>query len=366
MSDIRPASPDESLAAKASPARLDFFCQDAPEEGTLTELADGLFWLRMPLPMTGLDHINLYVLRDGDGWTIVDTGIGSKANKDVWKKVLSDELGGKPVKRVICTHLHPDHTGLAGWLCKKFEAPLLMTRAEYFLCRLLAADTGKPAPQFAIDFYHRAGLDENQLEFYKARFGGFGKAITPLPVGYTRIKHGDILTIDGKPWEIVEGSGHSPEHACLYNRERNIALTGDQLLPNISSNVSVWPTEPEGNPLQEWIDSCYRLCEVFDEDTLVAPAHGIPFRGAVRRLQKLIEHHEKALRRLHAFCDTPKQATDCYSVLFRRRINDGNRIMAVGESVAHLNCLLERGLVTRLIADGGQYLYVSTGDYVPS
>jgi len=307
--------------------------------------------------MMGLNHINLWILKDGKGWAIVDTGIGSRQSKEIWKTAFAGIMEGRTVTQVIATHLHPDHTGLAGWLCRKFDAPLVMTRGEYFLCRLMAADTGNPAPQQGIDFYKRAGFTDAQIELYKQRFGGFGKAITPMPEGFHRIQDGDTRQINGEDWTVLVGSGHSPEHACLFNEKHNICLTGDQLLPNISSNVSVWPTEPESNPMQEWIDSCHMLIEKLPEDVLICPAHGIPFRGAHRRLAKLIEHHEKALNRLLDFCKTPRVSTQVYSCLFRREINDGNRIMAVGESIAHLNCLVARGDMTRRLNHFGQFEY---------
>ena len=336
---------------------LEFVVDTAPDSGSATELAPGVFWLRFPLPMSGLNHINLWALRDGDGWVIVDTGIADKVSREIWTKHFRELLGGRPVNRVICTHLHPDHTGLAGWICRKFGAPLLMTRGEYFLCRLMAADTGKAAPEEGIRFYRKCGFTDEQIDLYKLRFGGFGKAIKPLPQSYDRLVDGELGKIGGREWRIVIGSGHSPEHACLYCPELNLALTGDQLLPNISSNVSVWPTEPEGNPLEEWIQSCHKLRDEFPEDILIGPAHGIPFRGAHRRLSKLIEHHEKALNRLAEHCRTPRLATGVYSALFRREINDSNRIMAVGESVAHLNCLRARGVISRRLNDRGQFTY---------
>ncbi len=338
---------------------LRFITDDKPEAGEVREVADGVYWLRFPLPMQGLNHINLWALRDGDGWVIVDTGIGSSVSKDIWRGHFEKLMGGRPVNRVIVTHLHPDHCGLAGWICRKYGAPLVMTRGEYFLCRLMAADTGRVAPQEGLNFYKKAGYTDEQLELYKTRFGGFGKAITPLPHSYDRIVEGDTGMINGRKWQVIIGSGHSPEHAVLWCPELKLCLSGDQILPNISSNVSVWPTEPEANPLQDWIDSCKKLKTVLPEDTLVCPAHGIPFYGAHRRLDKLIEHHEKALDRLYEHCLTPRLSTEVYPVLFRRTINDGNRIMAVGESVAHLNCLRRRGRLSRRLNDAGQFTYKS-------
>ncbi len=356
------ASPDQSLTQPTdnSSPLLRFFVDVKPETGSVTRINDDVFWVRMSLPMKGLDHINLYFLRDGESWAVVDTGIGSKDSMAIWQDVFDNHMDGQPVSRVIVTHLHPDHSGLAGWMCRKFGAPLLMTRDEYFLCRLMAADTGNPAPREGIEFYERAGFTHEQIENYKTRFGGFGKAISPMPHGYHRMQDGQSLLIHGREWQIIVGAGHSPEHACLWCPELNVCLTGDQLLPNISSNVSVWPTEPECNPLEYWISSCKKLKRALPENVLVLPAHGIPFTGAHRRLDKLIRHHERALERLYDFCKTPKLSTEVYPALFRTKITDGNRLMAVGESIAHLNCLTARGKMTRRISDAGHYTYKST------
>ena len=353
---------DQSLAEPkdTSSPLLKFFQDEPPLPGEVTKIAEGIYWLRMALPMKGLDHINLWFLKDHDSWVVIDTGLGSRDSKGHWEKVFENEMGGRGVNRVIVTHLHPDHSGLAGWMCRKFGVPLLMTRGEYFLCRLMAGDTGKPAPPASIEFYERAGFTDEQMELYKARFGTFGKAISQIPHGYQRIEDGDSIDIDGREWKVVVGSGHSPEHACLWCPELSICMTGDQLLPNISSNVSVWPTEPEANPLEDWISSCHKLKNVLPEDTLICPAHGIPFTGAHRRLDKLIYHHERALERLHELCTEPKLSTEVYSALFRRQITDMNRLMAVGESIAHLNCLIGRGLMTRRLNDAGQFIYKST------
>ena len=223
---------------------LNFIIEEAPKSGSATEIADGVFWLRFDLPMKGLDHINLWALRDGDEWVVVDTGIGNKASKNIWQNHFSTLMKGQSVNRVVCTHLHPDHTGLAGWICKKFDAPPLMTRDEYFLCRLMAADTGQVAPSEGISYYKKAGFTEQQIELYKTRFGGFGKAITALPHSYDRLIENDKIVINNMDWQVIVGSGHSPEHACLYSQELNLCLTGDQLLPNISSNVSVCQQSP--------------------------------------------------------------------------------------------------------------------------
>ncbi|HHL42170.1 MAG TPA: MBL fold metallo-hydrolase, partial [Hellea balneolensis] len=321
---------------------MKYIQEQDPDIGEVTQIAPGVYWLRQALPFSGLNHINLYMIEDGDGWVIVDTGLGMKAAMDVWERAFDGVMHNRPVTKVVVTHLHPDHSGLAGWLCRRFDAPLYMSRGEYFLCRLMAADTGNPAPQEGIDFYRRAGFNEEQIEHYKAMFGGFGKAISPLPHSYHRLQDGDVLSIGGRDWHIVMGAGHSPEHACLWQKDADVFLSGDQILPHISSNVSVWPTEPDGDPLSEWIAACQKLEHMLNPETLICPAHGIPFRDGLKRLNHLSQKHERALSRVLDHFDTPKLATEAYPMLFRKKITDGNRGMAVGESLAHLNCLWHR------------------------
>ncbi len=338
-------------------SKLEFITNNTPEAGSLHELADGVFWLRMSLPMSGLNHINLYIIKDKTGFVIIDTGLGWHEAKTIWADIFAGQFKNQKPNRIICTHLHPDHTGLAGWLCDKFNVPLLMSRSEYILCRLLAADTGKPAPKAGIEFYQRAGLNNEQILHYKSRFGGFGKAISPMPMSYIRLKEGDKIKINSQNWHIMTGSGHSPEHVCLYNQTQNIIISGDQILPNISSNVGVWPTEPEADPLSDWLKSCKRFINDLPEDVLVLPAHGIPFIGAHARLAKLINHHAKSLDRLLEFCQRPRKANECFSIMFKRKIDESNMLMAVGETIAHLNYLLNKNLISRNLNENGQYIY---------
>jgi glyoxylase-like metal-dependent hydrolase (beta-lactamase superfamily II) len=222
-----------------------------------------------------------------------------------------------------------------------------MTRAEYLLCRALVADTGREAPPEGLAFYKAAGLSEEALEGYRKRFGFFGSVIHRLPQGYRRLKDGDSLEIGGQEWRVLVGAGHSPEHACLFCPALNIVIAGDQILPRISSNVSVHPTEPEADPLADWLSSCARLKRLLPADVLVLPSHNEPFLGAHERLDDLIEGHEAALARLLELCRTPKRAVDVFAALFLGPVTEATTIMATGESIAHLNCLMARGLVTR-------------------
>jgi glyoxylase-like metal-dependent hydrolase (beta-lactamase superfamily II) len=254
-------------------------------------------------------------------------------------------MNDKPVNHVVVTHLHPDHVGCAGWLTDEYGIDLWMTRDEYLLCRVLVADTGRAAPEEGVHFYHAAGFAPDALHNYQKMFGMFGRYVAELPESYKRLQEGDRLTFAGNTWEVLVGRGHSPEHACFFDADRNLFVAGDQLLPTISSNVSVYPTEPEANPLRDWIDSLQTLRERLPGDVLVFPAHGRPFRGAHERLDALVQEHLDGLDALLELCTEPRRAVDTFAALFKSRISDSNLIMATGEAVAHLNYLIDEGKI---------------------
>jgi glyoxylase-like metal-dependent hydrolase (beta-lactamase superfamily II) len=326
-----------------APIRYEF--DRRPDAGDTMQVAPGVHWLRMPLPFA-LGHINLWLLEDGDSWTIVDTGVDVEESENVWAKTFLETMDGRPVNRVLVTHLHPDHVGCAGMLCDKTGADLWMTREEYLLCRILVADTGRTAPDEGKNFYSAAGFPEDALHHYEKLFGFFGKFVSHIPESYIRLIAGDEITIGRNRWKVLVGRGHSPEHACLYCEEQNLLISGDQLLPTISSNVSVYPTEPHANPLHGWMTSLAELKNAVHEDVLVLPAHGKPFRGAHERLDALILEHRDGLDELETWCSEPRRAIDTFPALFKRDINDGNLIMATGEAIAHLNYLMNQGRIS--------------------
>jgi glyoxylase-like metal-dependent hydrolase (beta-lactamase superfamily II) len=335
---------------------LAYPCGEPPVPGTIQRVADGVYWVRMPLPFA-LKWINLWLLRDDDGWTIVDTGVATEETRLHWRSIFETYLEGLPVKRVLITHMHPDHVGLAGWLTRKFDATLWMSRLEYLTCRTLVADTGRDAPDVAIAFYRAAGWSEDALDTYRVRFGGFGKAVSRLPDAYKRVSDGDDIMIGGRAWRVIMGCGHSPEHACFYQSDLNVLISGDQVLPRISSNVSVFPTEPEADTMSDWINSCHKLRAALPEDVLVLPAHNEPFVGLHNRLDDLISNHENALTRLANWIEEPKRVVDCFSPLFKRTIGPDALGMATGEAIAHLNCLIARGQAKIISRETGASLY---------
>jgi glyoxylase-like metal-dependent hydrolase (beta-lactamase superfamily II) len=315
-------------------------------------VAPGVLWLRMPL-FAALPWINVWAIADRGGWAIVDTGLKSPATIDAWQRAFTQTLDAAPVTRVLVTHMHPDHCGMAGWIAERFKARLWMSRLEYLSCRLMAADTGRSAPADGIAFYHAAGWDEEALERYKAKFGSFGEMIYPLPAAYQRLRDGDSVRLGAHEWRVVVGSGHSPEHACLYCAELKLLISGDQVLPRISSNVSVYPTEPEANPLDDWLNSLAAIQQRIPDDVLVLPAHNSPFKGLHARIDELIESHRTGLARLESALAVPRRAVDVFGALFTRPINPGVLGMATGEAVAHLNYLWKSGRAIRELDGDG-------------
>jgi len=346
----RAAEPDEARP------RLVYPFETGPAEGEAIDIAPGVKWMRMPLDGS-LGFINVWAVRDAEGWAVVDTGMRGAATTSAWSRVFAEVFEGKPVTRVLATHMHPDHVGMAGWITRKFDCRLWMTRLEYLTCRVLAADTGREAPEDGVRFFRAAGWDEAALDAYRSRFGGFGKALHPLPDSYRRLSDGDIIGIGAHDWRVVVGNGHSPEHACLHSEELGLLISGDQVLPRISSNVSVFPTEPEADPLADWLSSLARIRSKVPGDVLVLPAHNDPFTGLHARIDHLIAGHERSLERLLARLAEPQRVVDVFGVLFRRAIGPGLLGLATGEALAHLNCLINRGLAVRAADEGGVNWY---------
>ena len=344
--------PDPEASSKAL---LSYPFEGPPARGQTTEVAPGVHWIRMPLPYA-LNHINLWALDDGAGWALVDTGVRNEETALVWRELFANAPDQRSLSRIIVTHMHPDHVGMAGWLTRKFGVRLWMTPLEYLSCRAMVADTGREAPPDAIDFYRRAGWGPAAIEAYRARFGNFGKHIHPLPDSFRRLDDGEELVIGANTWRVVIGNGHSPAHACLYCPALKVLISGDQVLPRISSNVSVYPTEPDADPMSGWLASLAKLRREVPDDVLVLPAHNEPFRGLHLRLDALERGQLRALDRLREALREPKRAVDVFGVLFKRAIADsdvGLLGMATGESLASLNHLVARGEAVRALGDDG-------------
>ena len=336
---------------------------DAPVTGKAVELAPGVLWLRMPMPFA-LDHINLWAIRDGDAWAIADSGLHTVETTAAWLQLLGPDgpLAGASISRVLATHMHPDHVGMSGWLTRRFECEFHISRLEYLNCRMLVADTGREAPVDGTRFYRRAGWTEPQVEAYRARFGSYGRMIHPLPDSFTRLEEGTVVRIGTHEWHVVIGRGHSPEHACLYCPALRLLISGDQILPRITSNVSVHATEPAAEPLSDWLESLVHIRERVPDDVLVLPAHNEPFRGLHERLDQLENSVTQALGRLRAKLGEPRRVVDVFDALFRRPVGEDPQLlgMATGEALAHINFLLKRGEVVQRMENGVAWYRMSS------
>jgi len=328
-----------------------------PANGEVLEVAPGLLWLRMPLPF-GLDHINLYLLRHGQGWVAVDTGLNNVQTREVWEGVFAQALGGLPLVAVVCTHFHSDHVGVLGWLAERFRCPVYMTASEFQAMHQLGGRRATCDWAFS-EHYQKAGFTCEQTE---ALFPLLNSAhFSPeIPTGFTRLREGVTLNIGGRAWQVLIGRGHSPEHACLYCADDGLLISGDQVLPRITSSVCVEVTEPEANPLGDWLDSIERLRAVPDS-VLVLPAHERPFCNLHTRLDQLRDHHLAHVQTLLAACDVPRSAVELMAVMFPKAKGRFDEMMAIGETLAHANYLMAEGRLRRDEAEG-VFRYARTAD----
>ena len=331
-----------------------------PEPGVTLEVAPGVRWLRMGLPFA-LDHINLWLLRDEingpggkqQGWTIVDCGITNDATRDAWEQIFANELQGLPVLRVVVTHMHPDHMGLAHWLTERWSTPdrecrLWISATDYNVARLASGSTAGIGGKATADFMASHGLlDEESLEKIRARTNYYANMVPKIPERYRRLMNGMLLQVDGREWVCHVGYGHAPEHMSLDCAELGVLISGDMVLPRISTNVSVMDLEPEADPLTQYLDSLERM-RVIPADTLVLPSHGRPFRGLHTRIDQLKSHHDDRFADVLAACaEAPQSAADLLQVLFKRKLDLHQTTFAMGESIAHLNALWLAGKLAR-------------------
>ncbi len=324
-----------------------------PPPGEAIEVAEGVLWMRLPLPMK-LDHVNVYALDDGDSWTVVDTGFDTRKTRAIWQDLLTGPLKAKPVGRVIVTHHHPDHMGLAGWFQTEHGAELVTTRTAWLFARMLQLDPQERPTEETLTYWRKAGMDLDILaQRMQERPFNFADCVAPMPLGFTRIRQGDVLRAAGRTWEVHIGNGHAPEHATLWARDDDLVLAGDQILSSISSNLGVYATEPEADPVADWLESCERLALLARPGHLVLGGHKLPFTGLGPRMAQLIDNHHGALDRLHAHLSSPHSAGECFAALFKRRIGPGEYGLALVEAMAHCLHLWHAGRATRsLRADG--------------
>lgn len=340
-----------------SPA-LDYPFRDPPAPGRLISVAPGIWWLRMPLPFA-LDHINLWVLDDGaDAMALVDCGVSDDITRALWNELFTGPLAGRRATRLIATHFHPDHIGLAGWLAGRLEVGLTTTPSEWLFGRMLWLETG---PDYAANqgaFYRRLGLDPALCDDIERRGNTYRPRIDAVPPSFTAIGEGDVLSIGGQDWQAIVGGGHSPEHLCLYCAEAGVLISGDQVLPRISPIVGVWPQQPDEDPLAAFLESLDRL-RALPGDTLVLPSHGLPFRGLHARIDDLAAHHAERLERTRDSVAAPATVAEVMRTLFTRPMDANQVVFAIGETMAHLAHLAHQGEIVRDTGPDGVWRYTN-------
>jgi glyoxylase-like metal-dependent hydrolase (beta-lactamase superfamily II) len=332
----------------------------APPPGEILTVAPGVHWLRMPLPFA-LNHINLWLLDDGPGWTIVDTGYASPDTRAHWERIFASSLGGRPVTRIIVTHYHPDHIGLAGWLAGRWDAVFATTEKEWLNARMLSRDEGDDIAGIGRDFARRAGLDDAFATLFSERQKSYRRGVAGVPPAFFRLEDGAEVTIGGRLWRVVIGEGHAPEHACLHCAELGVLIAGDQVLPRISPNVSVSLHEPAGDPLDRFLASLARIRRLVPPDTLVLPSHNLPFYGLHTRIDELLAHHRARCGEILEACVRPMSAAELLPTLFRRPLDRHQTGFAVGEALAHLNYLKGQGTIVSARDPAGIERYRGTG-----
>jgi len=339
-----------------------------PEFGHLHQVHDGVYWLRLPLPFA-LDHINVWLLRDHfngqEGWTLVDTGVACPEQKEIWLNLFEKGLEGLPIVRVIVTHMHPDHVGLAGWHCDHWQAPLWMSMTDYMMAALWVqppSDSNPMASQVgqatALHFQRHGYDDPELLAAIRKRDSFYPGLVSPLPNHFHRLMHGDQVDINGDAWQVIVGYGHAPEHVSLWSAQKNVLISGDMVLPRISTNVSVHAFEPEANPLTLYLDSLSRY-EAVDEQALVLPSHGRPFYGLHLRIAQQHQHHAERLQETHEACRRPQglTAAELVPLMFQRCLDVHQLGFAMGEALAHLHALYYQGKLERRLVDGVYRFY---------
>ena len=314
------------------------------EPGKLKEVAPGIYWIRMALPFQ-LDHVNLWALEDDGGWTLIDTGLKNDQTLASWEALFATSLSERPIKRIIVTHYHPDHIGLAGWLTQRLNAEMWMTEAEWETATLLYNCSSHDYTDKSMNFYRASGFDNRHMDLVKKRQNPYTQRVSPIPKSFCKIAEGDLIYINGVEWRVIIGKGHSPELICLYSEETRVLISGDQILPKITPNVSLWPMVPEANPLENFLLSIKKF-QNLDPCTLVLPSHNWPFRGLHARLIELIKHHDQRIRDVAIACSQPKDATMILKHLFHRELDTHQFFFAIGESLAHLRYLVKMGKMT--------------------
>jgi glyoxylase-like metal-dependent hydrolase (beta-lactamase superfamily II) len=345
----------------ARPIYSDFSdATQSPPLGVPIEVADGILWIRLALPFK-LNHVNIYLIDDGDGWAVIDTGLGDSATQDVWTTLLAEHID-RPLTRLIVTHYHPDHIGMAGWLAERFRLPVYISETEYLLSRNIHLEPGALDAAHYRAFYERHGLDAEATQQVLSRGHAYLNMVTGLPPTFEGLVAEDRLIIGARDFRVITGGGHSPDQVVLYCEAERLFFSADQVLSRISPNVSVNPIDPNGDPLKQYLRSLSALAGIVPPDALVLPGHGLPFRNAPERIGQLMAHHEARCAQISEACATePRSVAELVPLLFKRPLDAQQTSFAFSEILAHVNYLLRKGLLAKADAAAELERYVPRG-----
>ena len=333
---------------------LTYPVKTTPEPGKAVQIQPGIYWIRLPIPFE-LDHINVWLLEDGDGYTLVDTGIYSNRTREAWQQIFEEVLKDRPIKRIVVTHFHPDHFGLARWLCERTGAEYVTSEETIERTSFLLDKADHENVETRMAFYQQHGISGLKIfeNFLK------GSLYTEVVSGYLQsnriIGDGEILSIGGNDWQVIMTYGHAPGHINLYCKALNMLISGDQILPTITSNVSVYADQPDANPLNEYLES-FKKFYFLAEDTMVLPSHGKVFEGLHIRTGEIVGHHHQTLEKIYSICEQAHAVIELVPKLFRRKLEGINSVLAFGETLAHLNYLCAEQRLQRKL-ESGKYIY---------
>jgi glyoxylase-like metal-dependent hydrolase (beta-lactamase superfamily II) len=330
---------------------------EAPGPGEIIEVAEGVLWARIGLP-NRLNHVNIYLLDDGDAWTVIDTGFRNKMCLEHWDLLRAGPLKGRRLWRVVGTHHHPDHIGLVGRMMREDGVEFWTTRTAYILARMLQLDHHEHHPPEQIAHWKRGGTPPHLVEeFSRETPFNFSRTVDPLPLGYRRIVEGEVIRMGGRDWDVRMGDGHAPEHATFWSRDDDLVIVGDQAIPGISSNLGVQPTEPEADPVGDWLESCERLLRHAREEHVALPGHKPVFTGLPLRFEQLISNHHTAIDRLRGHLTDWRTAVECFVPIFGREIGPPVYGLAMNEALGHLNHMHRTGEAERETGADGAWRF---------
>lgn len=331
-----------------------------PKGAETIEIAPGILWARIPLPFR-LNHVNVWLIREADGWTVIDTGTSDDAAREVWDALLAGPLSGSKIVRLIATHGHTDHVGLAGWLSDRFDTPpYLITLTEWLSAQMRVEEARTPLGTHALKFLELHGCDPDTVRSFGDDRRRTLAYMGEMPHAITRLRNGATVRFGGRDWQVMVCGGHAAAHASFWCADEGILIAGDQVLSKISPMIGVTWGEPEANPLAEYLASLDRF-RALPGDPLVLPSHGLPFLGLHARVNELADHHELRLASLHALMATPSTGMQLAHGLFPKPVAEGQGRHAVAETLAHAHLLVDRGIARRTYDADGRILFAHAG-----